>query len=146
MTMKPVLCMIACTAFYGFPAAAATVFPYAGDVFVSTGSGFHKINGAAPVRVGDSVMVSPGGLAQVQLDDGNLITVSPGEVLSVPRKARPKDAALPDGAHATQAGGGQDGGSSLVNNLAIGAAAAVGLGAALAAELGGGHGNNPVSP
>jgi hypothetical protein len=88
-------------AMYGFPAAAATVVPYSGDVFVSRGNGFQKIGGTTTVKVGDSVMVSPNGLAQVQLDDGNAITVSPGQVLSVPAKVRAKDLALPDGANAT---------------------------------------------
>jgi hypothetical protein len=91
-------CIAAC---YGFPASAATVVPYAGDVFVSQGLGFQKLNGATPVKVGDAVMVSPGGLAQVHLDDGNVITVLPGNVLNVPAKARAKDAALPNGAQAT---------------------------------------------
>jgi hypothetical protein len=86
---------------YGFSASAATVVPYTGDVFVSQGLGFQKINGATPVKVGDAVMVSPDGLAQVHLDDGNVITVSPGKVLNVPAKARAKDAALPNGAQAT---------------------------------------------
>jgi hypothetical protein len=94
--------MMACVAAsYGFSASAATVVPYAGNVFVSQGVGFQKINGATLVKVGDAVMVSPDGLAQVHLDDGNVITVSPGAVLSVPAKARPKDAALPNGAGPT---------------------------------------------
>ncbi len=141
MTMRPVLYAAACVvAFHGFPAAAATVIPYAGDVFVSQGSGFQKIRGMTIVKVGDSVMVSPGGLAQVRLDDGNVITVSPGEVLSVPAKARAKDAALPDGAHATQA----DPGSVGVGALVAGALAAGGVAgaAALAASAQGG----PASP
>lgn len=104
MTTRLIMCLAACAAaLYGFSAAAATVVPYAGDVFVSQGNGFHKIDGATPVKVGDSVMVSPDGLAQVRLEDGNVITVAPGQVLSVPAKARPKDAALPNGASATQA-------------------------------------------
>jgi hypothetical protein len=102
MSMRVIVYTMACVAtFYGFSAAAATVVPYSGDVFVNHGDGFHKINGSTPVNVGDSVMVSPHGLAQVRLDDGNIITVVPGQVLSVPLKARAKDAALPSGAGAT---------------------------------------------
>ena len=102
MIIRAIVCMMACVAgCYGFSASAATVVPYAGEVFVSQGVGFQKINGATVVKVGDAVMVSPGGLAQVHLDDGNVITVSPGKVLSVPAKARAKDAALPNGAEAT---------------------------------------------
>ena len=102
MSIRAIVYMMACvTAFYGFSASAATVVPYAGNVFVSQGLGFQKINGATSVKVGDAVMVSPDGLAQVHLDDGNVITVSPGQVLNVPAKARAKDAALPNGAQAT---------------------------------------------
>ena len=102
MSIRAIVYVMACVAAcYGFPASAATVVPYAGDVFVSQGLGFQKINGATPIKVGDAVMVSPGGLAQVHLDDGNVITVSPGKILNVPAKARAKDAALPNGAQAT---------------------------------------------
>ena len=102
MSIRAIVSMMACvTAFYGFSASAATVVPYAGNVFVSQGLGFQKINGSTTVKVGDAVMVSPDGLAQVHLDDGNVITVSPGQVLNVPGKARAKDAALPNGARAT---------------------------------------------
>jgi hypothetical protein len=102
MSIRAIAYVTACVAAcYGFSASAATVVPYAGDVFVSQGLGFQKLNGATPVKVGDAVMVSPGGLAQVHLDDGNVITVLPGKVLSVPAKARAKDAALPNGAQAT---------------------------------------------
>jgi hypothetical protein len=102
MSIRAIVYMMACVpAFYGFSASAATVVPYAGNVFVSRGIGFQKINGTTSVNVGDAVMVSPDGLAQVHLDDGNVITVSPGQVLNVPAKARTKDAALPNGAQAT---------------------------------------------
>ncbi len=135
MTIRPILCLVACvTAFYGFSAVAATVVPYGGDVFISQGKGFQKINGATLVRVGDSVMVGPNGLAQVRLEDGNVITVSPGEVLSVPAKAPAKDTALPDGARATQADPGNIAGflaaAALAAGGVAGAAALAGNGAA----------------
>jgi hypothetical protein len=102
MSIRAIVYMVACVAAcYSFSASAATVVPYAGDVFVSQGLGFQKTNGTTLVKAGDAVMVSPGGLAQVHLDDGNVITVSPGKVLNVPAKARAKDAALPNGAQAT---------------------------------------------
>jgi hypothetical protein len=132
---------VCATALHGFSAAAATVIPYAGEVFVSRGNGFQKIDGTATVKVGDSVMVSPNGLAQVQLDDGNAITVSPGQVLSVPAKARAKDAALPDGANATQA---DPNDPSRIDRL-IGAAALLAGGAAVAAALAtSGGGDAPI--
>lgn len=67
--------------------SAATVVPYSGNVFVSQGAGFQKIAGSTRVRSGDAVMVSPDGLAQLHLDDGSVVTVSPGQVVSVPAKA-----------------------------------------------------------
>jgi hypothetical protein len=104
MTTKLLAYLVACTtALSGFPATAATVIPYEGDVFVSRGKGFEKINGAATVKVGDSVMVGRNGAAQVRLDDGNTIMVSPGRVLTVPAKAVGRDATLPPGAYPTQA-------------------------------------------
>lgn len=103
MTAK--LIMWACAGvLYGSSAAAAIVVPYAGAVFVSHGNGFQKIDGATPVKVGDLVMVSPDGFARVRLDDGNVIAVEPGEVLSVPAKVRAKEAVLPDRPRMTQAG------------------------------------------
>jgi hypothetical protein len=124
MGIRAIVYMTACVAAsYGFSASAATVVPYAGNVFVSQGVGFQKINGATPVKVGDAVMVSPDGLAQVHLDDGNVITVSPGQVLNVPVKARAKDATLPNGAQATA-------------DLPIAAPAGVGAATAVPAEPG----------
>jgi hypothetical protein len=135
MTLRHVVHMVACfTALYGFSANGATVFPSAGDVFINQGKGFQKINGATMVRVGDSVMVSPDGFAQVKLDDGNVITVSPGAVLSVPSKARAQDAGLPDGAHATQ---GADAGGGAFGLLAAAALGAGGLAGAAAVAASG---------
>ncbi len=143
MTIRSVFYLVACvTAFYGFSASAATVVPYSGDVFVSQGKGFQKINGATVVRVGDSVMVGPKGLAQVRLEDGNVITVSPGEVLNVPAKAPAKDAALPDGAHATQADPGNATGFFAALALAAGGVA----GAAALSSSGGGAPTIPSVP
>lgn len=67
--------------------SAATVVPYSGNVFVSQGAGFQQITASTRVRSGDAVMVSPDGLAQLHLDDGSVVTVSPGQVVSVPAKA-----------------------------------------------------------
>jgi hypothetical protein len=132
MRIRAIVYMMAyVAASYGFSASAATVVPYAGNVFVSQGLGFQKINGATQVKVGDSIMVSPDGLAQVHLDDGNVITVSPGQVLNVPAKARAKDAALPNGAQPTA-------------DLPI--AAPAGVGAATAAPANAEWGILPIFP
>jgi hypothetical protein len=133
------------TTLSGSPVAAATVFPYAGDVFVSQGKGFHKIDGPTTVKAGDSVLVSLNGLAHVQLDDGTAFTVSPGVVFAVPAKARAKDAALPDGASPTQANAGSsDGVNGLIAaGVLVGAAAG---GAAALANSGGGGAPLIVAP
>jgi hypothetical protein len=142
MTARRILYLTAwAIALYGFPASAATVIPYSGDVFVSQGNGFQKIGGATVVKAGDSVMVSPNGLAQVQLDDGNAITVSPGQVLSVPAKARAKDSALPDGASPTQANSGADNG---VNDLIVGGVLVAGAAVGAALLFNSNNGGAPV--
>lgn len=130
--------MVSIAALQGIPAIAATVIPYGGDVFVSSGDGFRKVKGATQVKVGDMVMVSPNGTAQVQLDDGNVITVAAGRVLSVPAKIRPTDAALPDGAQPTQA---DTGGNVIGGIVAVAGTLAVGITAAVVAEN-----NSPKAP
>lgn len=101
MKRTAVYVMACVSALYGSSGSAATVVPYSGNVFVSQGAGFQQITGSTLVKAGDSVMVSPDGLAQIHLDDGNVVTVSPGQVLNVPAKAGANDAALPTGAQAT---------------------------------------------
>ncbi len=64
--------------------------------------GYQKVSGSVQVAVGDSIMVGPNGGAQVRLDDGNVITLSAGQVFNVPAKASAADAMLPSNAHPTQ--------------------------------------------
>jgi hypothetical protein len=137
MGRRDILSTVACVAafhgvaFHGVSASAATVTPYGGDVFVSQGAGFQKVKSGTDVNTGDLVMVGPDGVAQVQLDDGNIITAAPGQVLSVPAKARPTDGALPAGAHVTE---GKSGEWTVGDVLAVGGTIAVGATAWAVAE------------
>ncbi len=64
-------------------AQAATVEPAQGDLSLNEGQGFHKVTGRIDAKVGDSVMVGPGGAATVVYPDGCQVNVQPGAVVSV---------------------------------------------------------------
>src|ERR1051326_6514442 len=68
---------IGCLLVAGSAASAATIAPVKGDVSVNQGQGFKKLNAGFEARVGDAVMVSPGGSAKVSYDVGCAITASP---------------------------------------------------------------------
>ncbi len=62
---------------------AATVQPVQGDLSINQGQGFQKVNGRVEAKVGDSVMVSPGGSATVSYADGCKVDVKPGAVVTI---------------------------------------------------------------
>jgi len=62
---------------------AATLEPGQGDLSVNQGQGFQPVNSRVDAKVGDSVMVSPGGTATLTYDDGCTVTVQPGSVATV---------------------------------------------------------------
>jgi hypothetical protein len=62
---------------------AATVQPLHGQISVNQGQGFHQIDGAADLKAGDSVIVSPGGTATVSYPDGCNIGLQPGAVMVI---------------------------------------------------------------
>ena len=61
-------------------AFAATVASIEGSVKVNTGSGYHAVSGTAEVKPGGSVMVGPGGKAEILYSDGCRTPVTPGAV------------------------------------------------------------------
>jgi hypothetical protein len=67
----------------GSAASAATIAPVKGDVSINQGQGFKKLNAAFEAKVGDAVMVSPGGSAKVSYADGCAIEVKPGAVMVI---------------------------------------------------------------
>jgi len=74
-------------------AFAATVKPVQGDVLVNRGNGYEHVSGPTHARVGDTVMVSPGGVAEIIYPDGCAVTVRPGSVRAVKTRSFCKTAA-----------------------------------------------------
>jgi hypothetical protein len=62
---------------------AATLEPVQGDLWINHGKGFEKVNSRMEAKVGDSVMVNPGGIAKVTYADGCQANVKPGAVMTI---------------------------------------------------------------
>src|ERR1700739_4001472 len=62
---------------------AATLQPGEGSLTINQGQGFQPVNNRVDANVGDSVMVAPGGTANVVYDDGCKVQVQPGSVTTV---------------------------------------------------------------
>jgi hypothetical protein len=67
--------------------SAAQLQPIQGSVYVDQGGGWALVNGGQPVEVaiGNSVIVSPGGLATVTYPDGCKVGVKPGDIAPITR-------------------------------------------------------------
>lgn len=65
------------------PANATTLRPVKGDVWINHGKGFVKVDQPIEAKVGDSVMVSPGGYAKVTYADKCEANVKPGAVMTI---------------------------------------------------------------
>jgi hypothetical protein len=62
----------------------ATLEPVQGDLSINHGKGFEKVLvSKIEAKVGDSVMVSPGGIAKVTYADGCQANVTPGTVMTI---------------------------------------------------------------
>jgi hypothetical protein len=63
---------------------AATLEPVTGDLWINHGKGFQKVLASKiEAKVGDSVMVDPGGIAKVTYADGCQANVTPGTVMTI---------------------------------------------------------------
>jgi len=71
----------------GSAACAATLQPRGGTVLINHGAGFEHVTGPTNAGVGDSVMVSPGGSAQVVYDDQCAVSVKPGQLVTIAQEA-----------------------------------------------------------
>jgi hypothetical protein len=67
------------------PSWAAVVEPGQGNLSINQGHGFKPVKKPINARVGDSVMVGPGGAATVTYDDGCKVNVEPGAVTTIAR-------------------------------------------------------------
>jgi hypothetical protein len=63
--------------------AGAILEPVKGDLWINHGRGFEKVNSRVEAKVGDSVMVSPGGIAKVTYPDKCQANVKPGAVMTI---------------------------------------------------------------
>ncbi len=74
---------IGCLLLAGSAASAATIEPVKGDISVNQGQGFKRVEAAFEAKIGDAVMVSPGGSAKVSYADGCAIELKPGAVMVI---------------------------------------------------------------
>ena len=63
--------------------AEAVLSQVSGEVMVNAGNGFKTAGAATKLRLGDQVLVSPGGAAHVTLENGCAIPVSPGDIVTI---------------------------------------------------------------
>src|SRR5262245_22056124 len=89
--MRPVFGAVAFIAVvsWALPSVAATLTAIEGQVSVNRnrGYGFERVTSTVKVDVGDAVMASPGGGAEIVFDDGCRLLVLPGNVEVVPAKS-----------------------------------------------------------
>jgi hypothetical protein len=74
---------IGCTMLISSPSWAVIIEPGQGDLLINQGHGFKPIKRQANAKVGDTVMVRPGGAATVVYDDGCRVNVQPGAVTTI---------------------------------------------------------------
>jgi hypothetical protein len=65
------------------PSFAATVNPIDGQVLVNQGVGYRRVTGSTEASPGSTVVVNPGGSAQIVYPDGCVVEVQPGAVVTI---------------------------------------------------------------
>jgi hypothetical protein len=65
------------------PAAAATIKATGGQVLLNRGDGYKLVSGQAEAGSGASVVVNPGGSAQIVYSDGCVVDVKPATVATI---------------------------------------------------------------
>jgi hypothetical protein len=76
---------LGCLLLIGGSCWAATVQPGQGTLLINQGQGFQTVSGPAEANVGDSLMVSPGGMAMAVYPDGCKVAIQPGEITTITR-------------------------------------------------------------
>lgn len=125
----------------GFAAQAATLDPIQGGILVSRAGGpYQTVSQPVEVRVGDTVLANPGGLARVVYENGCAAEVRPGMVFMVSEPPPCQTGSNPDYYGSTKDGVVTTD-STDYTAIAVGAAVvAGGVGIALAVSGGGGGG------
>ena len=67
----------------GTPSFAATVNVNQGQVLINRGQGYEQVVGSTQANPGDTIVVNPGGSAQVLYPDGCSAPVVPGSIVTV---------------------------------------------------------------
>ena len=62
---------------------AATVNVLQGQVLLSRGEGYQLVDGSTEAQPGDTVVVNPGGIAQIVYPDGCMVQVQPPAVVTI---------------------------------------------------------------
>lgn len=114
------------------PSLAATVTVLQGQVLINRGQGYQLIDGTTEASPGDTVVVNPGGSAQIAYPDGCSMQFQPGSVVAIAAQS-------PCSAQQQQSGASGLNGTT----LAIGAVA---IGAGVGAALLLGQDDKPASP
>jgi hypothetical protein len=83
MSKLPVIAALCSALLLSGNAWAATVEPGQGNLSIDQGQGFKPVNSRIDAKVGDSVMVAPGGAATVVYDDGCQVDVGPSAVTTI---------------------------------------------------------------
>ena len=68
-------------------AQAATLGSVQGPVLVNTGAGYGPAKGSSELKPGDTVMAKAGGSAQISYDDGCVVEVNVGSVVTVSKES-----------------------------------------------------------
>ena len=76
-------CILASVILLTSSSFAATVDPAQGTLYISTGQGFQTVGERIDAKVGDTFMVSPGGVAMVTYPDGCRVAIQPGQVTTI---------------------------------------------------------------
>jgi len=76
-------CAFCCAVALNSASWSATLEPGQGNLSVNQGRGFQPVNSRVDAKIGDSIMVSPGGSAAIVYDDGCKVTVQPGAVTTI---------------------------------------------------------------
>ena len=126
----------------GFAAQSATLDPIQGGILVSRAGGpYQTVSQPVEIRVGDTVIANPGGLARVVYENGCAAEVKPGMVFMLSEPPVCQTGSNPDYSYGSSKDGVATTDSADYTAIAVGAAAiAGGVGIALAVSGGGGSG------
>ena len=81
-TLFTALC-VGFTVLFGASGWAATVEPIEGSLMINKGNGYKSVKHQTTAKVGDAIMVSPGGSGKLVYADGCKVDVKPGVVTTV---------------------------------------------------------------